>query len=175
VPDRFKTLTSGFTLALLLGAPAAFAQFAPGPNPIGGTSASPVTAAQTITTGTGTVNGFLQVSGSSNSGVAITVKGSSSIINNGTIEQTDSSTTGNGRAIRDNTGNLTLTVTNNAGALIQTNAADAFQMNVAGSTVTLNNYGTINSLNQDSMGNQAIDWNALNSAVGSNTLNNYST
>ena len=51
--------------------------------------------------------GNLQVSGSA---VAITVTGTSSIQNNGMIKQT-----GTGRAIRDNTGGLTLTVTNNAG------------------------------------------------------------
>jgi hypothetical protein len=49
------------------------------------------------------------VSGSS---VAITVTGTSSIQNNGVINQI-----GTGRAIRDNTGGLTLAVTNNAGAL----------------------------------------------------------
>jgi hypothetical protein len=37
--------------------------------------------------------------------------------------------TGTGRAIRDNTGGLTLTVTNNAGALLQAADADAIQMN----------------------------------------------
>ena len=156
---------------LLLGAPAAFAQFSPGPNPITGTN----TNKQTLATGTGTVNGTLSVTGNN---VAITVTGTSSIINNGTIQQTSvltGSNAGNGRAIRDNTGGLTLTVTNNAGALIQTADGDDFQMNKANSTVTLNNYGTINSQNASAGGNQAIDWNALNTTTGSNTLHNFST
>jgi autotransporter-associated beta strand protein len=156
---------------LMLIAQSAFAQFNPGPNPITGT----VTTKQTISSGTGTVNGTLSVTGNN---VAITVTGSSSIVNNGTIQQTTVNTgsnAGNGRAIRDNTGNLTLTVTNAAGALIQTADADDFQMNKAGSTVTLNNFGTINSLNASAGGNQAIDWNALNTTIGANTLNNFST
>lgn len=116
-------------------------------------------------TGTVTSTGSLIMGGST---VEITVTGSSSITNSGTIKQT-----GTGRAIRDNTGALTLSVTNNAGALIQTADADAIQMAKANSNVTLNNYGSIISLNASAGGSQAIDWNAI--ATGSNTLNNYAT
>jgi hypothetical protein len=104
-----KILFATFSLAILalLAAPTSRAQFVPGPNPIAGT----VTAAQTLPSGAGVVSstGDLEVSGSS---VAITVTGTSSIQNNGVINQI-----GTGRAIRDNTGGLTLAVTNNAGAL----------------------------------------------------------
>jgi hypothetical protein len=108
-----KILTFSVISLALLAAPTCRSQFVPGPNPIAGT----VTAAQTLPGGTGVVSstGNLQVSGSS---VAITVTGTSSMQNDGMIKQT-----GTGRAIRDNTGGLTLTVTNNAGALLQ--AGDA--------------------------------------------------
>ena len=129
-------------------------------------------------TGTVTSAGSLTVTGNN---VAITVTGNSTITNSGTIQQATVNTggnAGNGRAIRDNTGGLTLTVNNgsptNSTALIQTADADVIQMKVAGSTVTFNNYGTLNSLNPSGGGNQAIDWNAL-TATGSNTLNNFST
>jgi len=149
--------------ALPFVAQISFGQFTPGPNPITGT----VTAAQTISSGTGTVasNGTLQVSGSS---VAISATGSSSIVNNGTIKQT-----GTGRGIRNNTNNISLTVTNNAGALIQTADADAFQMAQPNSSVTFNNYGSVISVNASAGGSQAVDWAAITTA--SNTLNNYST
>lgn len=142
------------------------------------------TTAQSLGAGqTGTVNsgGTLAVTGNN---VAISVTGNATITNNGTIEQMSvltaaSGNAGKSRAIRDNTGGLTLTVTNgsstNSTALIQTQDADVIQMNVAGSTVTFYNYGTLNSLNSSGGGNQAIDWNALNTTTGSNTLYNYST
>ena len=108
-----KILTFSVVSLALIAAPTGRAQFVPGPNPIAGT----VTAAQPLPSGAGVVSstGDLEVSGSS---VAITVTGTSSIQNDGVIKQT-----GTGRAIRDNTGGLTLTVTNSAGALLQ--AADA--------------------------------------------------
>ena len=107
--------------------------------------------------------GNLQVSGSS---IAITVTGTSSIQNDGMIKQT-----GTGRAIRDNTGGLTLTVTNNAGALLQAADADAIQMNRANSSISFDNYGSVISLNASAGGSQAIDWNAI--TTGSNTLHNF--
>jgi len=55
--------------------------------------------------------------------------------------------TGTGRAIRDNTGGLTLTVTNNAGALFQAADADAIQMNRSNSSISFDNYGSVISLN----------------------------
>jgi hypothetical protein len=160
-----KILLATFSLVTLalLAAPTARAQFVPGPNPIAGT----VTAAQTLHSGAGVVSstGNLQVSGSS---VAITVTGTSSIQNEGVIRQT-----GTGRAIRDNTGGLTLTVTNSAGALLQAADADAIQMNKPNSSISFDNYGSIISLNASAGGSQAIDWNAI--MTGSNTLHNYAT
>ena len=160
-----KILLAPFSLVTLalLAAPTGRAQFVPGPNPIAGT----VTAAQTLASGAGVVSstGNLQVSGSS---VAITVTGTSSIQNDGTIKQT-----GTGRAIRDNTGALTLTVTNSAGALLQAADADAIQMNRPNSNISFDNQGSIISLNASAGGSQAIDWNAI--TTGSNTLHNYPT
>lgn len=140
------------------------------------------TTKQTLATGeTGTVAGVGSLTVTENN-VAITVTGNSTITNSGTIQQATVNTggnAGNGRAIRDNTGGLTLTVNNgsssNSAALIQTADADVIQMKVAGSSVTLNNYGTLYSLNTSGSGNQAVDWNALNTTTGTNTLNNFST
>ena len=160
-----KTLLSTFSLVTLalLAAPTGRAQFVPGPNPIAGT----VTTAQTLHSGAGVVSstGNLQVSGSS---VAITVTGTSSIQNDGMIKRT-----GTGRAIRDNTGGLTVTVTNNAGALLQAADADAIQMNRPNSSISFDNFGSVISLNASAGGSQAIDWNAI--TTGSNTLHNYPT
>ncbi len=158
-----KILTFSLVTLALLAAPAGRAQFVPGPNPIAGT----VTAAQTLPSGAGVVSstGDLEVSGSS---VAITVTGTSSIQNDGVIKQT-----GTGRAIRDNTGGLTLTVTNSAGALLQAADADAIQMNRPNSSISFDNYGSVISLNASAGGAQAIDWNAI--TTGGNTLHNYPT
>jgi hypothetical protein len=158
-----KILLATFSLVTLalLAAQTGRAQFVPGPNPIAGT----VTAAQTLPSGAGVISstGNLQVSGSS---VAITVTGTSSIQNDGMIKQT-----GTGRAIRDNTGGLTLTVTNSAGALLQGADADAIQMNRSNSSISFDNYGSVISLNASAGGSQAIDWNAI--TTGSNTLHNF--
>ena len=112
-------------------------------------------------------NGSLTLGGGS---VAVAVTGSATLTNNGTINQT-----GTGRAIRDNTGGLSLTVNNgsstNSTALMQTADADVIQMNKANSNVTLNNYGTMTSLNASAGGSQAVDFNAI--TTGSNTINNY--
>ena len=158
-----KIWTFSLITLALLAASTGRAQFVPGPNPIAGT----VTAAQTLPSGAGVVSstGNLQVSGSS---VAITVTGTSSIQNDGMIKQT-----GTGRAIRDNTGGLTLTVTNSAGALLQAADADAIQMNRPNSSISFDNQGSVISLNASAGGSQAIDWNAI--TTGSNTLHNYPT
>jgi autotransporter-associated beta strand protein len=160
-----KILLATFSLIILalLAPPAGRAQFVPGPNPIADT----VTAAQTLPSGAGVVSstGDLEVSGSS---VAITVTGTSSIQNDGVINQT-----GTGRAIRDNTGGLTLSVTNGAGALLQAANADAIQMTKPNSSISFDNYGRVISLNASAGGSQAIDWNAI--TTGSNTLHNYPT
>jgi autotransporter-associated beta strand protein len=130
------------------------------------------TTAQTLASGqSGTINlnSSLIVSSTSN---AITVTGNATIVNDGILEQTASGSNA-ARDIRDNTGNLTLTVTNNVGALMQTQDDDVIQMNKASSNVTFNNYGTLNSINQSAGGAQAIDFNAI--TTGTNILNNYST
>lgn len=134
------------------------------------TNGQTVTAAQALGAGqTGTIQagGSLIVGSSSN---AIAVSGNATIVNNGTLEQTATGSNA-ARAIRDNTGGLTLTVTNGAGALMQTADDDVIQMNKANSNVTFNNYGTLNSLNASAGGAQAIDFNAITS--GTNILNNY--
>ena len=156
-----KIWTFSLITLALLGAPTGRAQFVPGPNPIAGT----VTAAQTLPSGAGVIRptGNLQVSGSS---VAITVTGSSSIRNDGMIKQT-----GTGRAIRDNTGGLTLAVTNNVHALLQAADADSIQMNRTNSSISFDNHGRVISLNASAGGSQAIDWNAI--TTGSNTLHNF--
>ncbi|HVU24366.1 MAG TPA: hypothetical protein VHE13_09605 [Opitutus sp.] len=152
------------------------AVFAPAQTTISTATASAVTLSNTTP-----ANNTLSVSAagsivlpSGSSAVAVTFTKSGSISNLGTIEQD-----GTGRAIRDNTGNLALTVTNGSGtnstASLQTADADVVQMNKPGSAITLYNYGSINSLNASAGGNQAIDWNALNTTTGSNTLYNYST
>ncbi|PXW25368.1 autotransporter domain-containing protein [Paraburkholderia caballeronis] len=127
------------------------------------------TNAQTLGDGgsSGVVNagGTLNVSDDS---VAITVTGDATITNSGTIEQT-----GTGRAIRDNTGGLTLTVTNNAGATIESTDDDVIQMNKKDSNVTFYNSGTLISNNVSAGGAQAIDFNAI--TKGSNVLYNYAT
>lgn len=126
------------------------------------------TSAQTLASGqTGTVTstGSLTVSGST---VAVTVTGNSTLTNSGQIKQT-----GTGRVIRDNTGGLTLTVTNNNGALMQAADADVIQMNKADSNITFYNYGSLISINASAAGNQAIDFGAI--TTGTNSLYNYST
>jgi hypothetical protein len=129
------------------------------------------TTAQTLGSGsgqTGTVTsaGTLTVSGST---MAVTISGSdATLTNSGTITQT-----GTGRVIRDNTGVTGLIVTNNFGALLQSADADVFQMNKSPASVTLNNYGTMTSLNASAGGAQAVDFDAIQS--GSNAINNYST
>src|SRR5262249_52060000 len=150
-----------FSIALLGGARSATATSFT----ISGSS----TTAQTLNaseTGTITASGSLTVSGST---VAVTIAGSNATLtNSGTLKQT-----GNGRAIRDNVGGSNLSVTNNAGALMQTADADVIQMNKTPASVTLNNYGTMTSLNASKGGAQAVDFAAIQS--GSNTINNYST
>ena len=181
-----KILLATFSLVILalLAAPTGRAQFVPGPNPITGTVTDQ---SRTINSGTGTIDpgGILSVTGDH---VAIRVTGSSTINNNGTIQQTENNLTGDdvgdSRGIRDNTGGLTLIINNgdatHSTALIQTASADCIQMKkpesiqTPDSNVTLNNYGTINSQNSPPADkNQAIDWNEL--TTGGNRLNNFST
>ena len=129
------------------------------------------TAAKTLGTTagqTGTVasTGSLSVSGST---VAVTISGNSATLtNSGSIVQT-----GTGRVVRDNAGVTGLIVTNNAGALMQAADADVIQMNKSPASVTLNNYGTMTSLNTSAGGSQVVDFTAI--ASGSNIINNYAT
>ena len=127
-----------------------------------------LTAGQTLAAGqAGSVaaGGTLQVGGSTN---AVTITGSSTFTNSGTVAQT-----GTGRAIRDNSGGLTLTVTNNAGASMSAADGDVIQMNKANSNVTFYNSGLLSSANASEGGSQAIDFNAI--TTGQNTLYNYAT
>jgi hypothetical protein len=138
--------------ALTVGAPA-FAQFAPGPNPITDT-----VGAQTLSAGTGIVDSSGKISVTSGSTVALTLTGTSNLVNNGTIQ-----TTGTGRAIDSNSGVANLNVTNNG--LISSVSSDAFRVNT-NSIVSLTNSGTIQVTN----GGQAIDWAAITNQ--SNVLTN---
>lgn len=139
-------------LGTLAFAAPTFAQFTPG-----GPTISTTVAAQALSAGTGTVSstGIISTAGST---VALAFSGTSTLVNNGTIQQT-----GTGRAI-DSTSVSNLTVTNNG--LISAVSTDAFRVNTAGTSVSLTNSGTI----RVTSGGQAIDWAAI--TTGSNTLNN---
>lgn len=129
------------------------------------------TAAQTLAsgeTGSVTASGALTVGSDK---VAVTVTGNNAVLNNlGTIKQT-----GTGRVIRDNTGVTSLVINNgsagNASALMQAADADVIQMNKANASVTLNNYGSMLSLNASAGGAQAVDFSTITS--GANVVNNY--
>jgi hypothetical protein len=126
--------------------------------------------AQTLGNGeTGTVGaGATLLTGRST--VTVTITGDNATVNNlGTILQAD-----NGRAIRA-TGAVTGLVVNNgsatnATAIIRTADADVIQLNAPGSSATLNNYGSLVSLNASAGGAQAVDFNAV---TGANTINNF--
>ncbi len=131
------------------------------------------TSAQSLTIGqTGTVSAgaSLSVSGSV---VAVTFIGNgASVTNLGSMLQT-----GNGRVLRDNSGVTGLTVTNgsisNSAGLMRSADADVFQMNVAGGSVTLNNYAQMVSLNASKGGSQVVDFTAI--TAGANTVNNFAS
>jgi hypothetical protein len=59
----------------------------------------------------------------------------------------------------------------NSTALMQTADGDVIQMNKSAASVTLNNYGSMISLNASAGGSQAVDFNAILS--GANTVNNF--
>jgi Passenger-associated-transport-repeat len=164
-----RPATRGLSLAaiaLLLATPAFAANF-----DITTASTTPQTLG-TASGQTGTVEaaGSLTVSGST---VAVTVSGNTATLTNlNTIKQT-----GTGRVIRDNTGVTGLIINNgsstNSTALMQAADADVIQMNKSPASVTLNNYGTMLSLNASAGGSQAVDFNAILS--GTNIVNNFST
>lgn len=136
---------------LALSTPA-LSQFSPAGPTVTGT-----VGAQTLSSGTGTIQagGAIRIS---TNGVALSMTGTSTLVNHGAIE-----TTGTGRAIDSNTGTANLAVTNTG--LIRSVATDAFRVNT-NSAVSLTNSGTIEVIN----GGQAIDWAAVTSA--SNSLTN---
>jgi len=138
-------------VALTLAVPA-YAQFAPAGPTISGT-----VGAQTLSANTGTINSGGAISITTN-GVALSMTGASTLVNNGTIQ-----TTGTGRAIDSNSGIASLNIINTG--LISSVSSDAFRVNT-NSSVSLTNSGTIRVTN----GGQAIDWAAITSA--SNTLIN---
>ncbi|WP_321901430.1 autotransporter domain-containing protein [Paraburkholderia tropica] len=118
--------------------------------------------------GTVTVNAgvTLNVSDGSN---AIAVKGTGTITNNGTIEETGTVAAGtDGRAIRDKSDPLTLTIVNNG--TISAADDDAIQMQYSDNSVKLSNYGKIISYNASEGGAQAIDFNAI--TTGTNSVYN---
>jgi len=124
-------------------------------------------------TGTVTSSGILQVS----SDPVITLQGGATIANSGTIQSTNA---GAGRAIRQNTaGNFSISLTNNAGALITSNG-DTFQINknTGTGTVIATNAGTIQSVGLAGAFNtngQALDFDADTTTTGTITINNLST
>lgn len=153
-----KNFTALAIASLFLTANLAVAQFNPGPNPIpNGTT----TGAQTLPGGTGTVDSGGKISTSGGT-VALTQTGTSTLVNNGTIEQT-----GSARAINSATAGSNLTVTNTG--LISSVSDDAFRV-TSNSAVSLINSGTIR---ETVGGGQAIDWGGVTSA--SNSLTNQSS
>jgi autotransporter-associated beta strand protein len=134
------------------------------------------TTSQTLSSGTGSVtaSGSLNVT---NGNVAVTVTGNNTVLDNqGAIIQSGTGSTNGGRAIRDNTGVTGFVINNgsstNSAALIQAADGDVVQMNKAKSSVTLNNHGSMISLNASAGGSQAVDFSAM---TGANVVNNYST
>jgi len=117
-------------------------------------------------TGIVTSSGSLTLGGST---IPISVTGSSTITNSGQILQT-----GSARGIAVASGTLSLGITNNAGAVIQTADGDVLRITpTSTSGATLDNYGTLTSLNASAGGSQAVDWSNITS--GSNVMTNYST
>jgi len=114
------------------------------------------------------------VSPSSNPAVSVTGGAtSSSIINSGTIQSTGTGA----RAIRFVTSTTAnVTITNNAGALIQSQS-DALQsnINIATGAVRIDNSGTIQAIGTGSNNGQAIDFNNIAAGTATVVLNNYAT
>ncbi|TFW27387.1 FxDxF family PEP-CTERM protein [Duganella callida] len=159
--------SSAIQFLLLAALPIGAATAADFPGTITGASTKPQTLAAGQS-GTVAASGSLIVSGKDN---AVTVSGNNVTLNNqGTIKQT-----GTGRVIRDNTGVQTLVINNglslsDRGALMQSADGDVFQAAQANASVTLNNYGSMISLNASAGGAQAVD---LNAVTGANTVNNW--
>lgn len=130
------------------------------------------TTAQTLGSASGETGsilpgGSLVLGGST---VAVNITGNNAVLDNqGTMLQT-----GSGRVIRDNKGVSGLVVNNgsaaHAGAIMRSADGDVIQMNVPAASVTLNNYGTMQSLNASAGGAQAVDFSAM---TGANVVNNH--
>lgn len=126
------------------------------------------TDARTLTdreTGRIEAGGALSLSGSDGD-TAITVSGDTRIDNAGTL-----SSAGDGRLVRDDkSGDVSLRLVNEAGALMESNDADVIQLH-EGDTVRFDNYGTVRSANVSEGGAQAIDFNNVSNAA--NTIDNH--
>lgn len=95
------------------------------------------------------------------------------IDNSGTIESTGTGT----RAIRFNNGTaMTFTLTNRAGATIQSqNDAVQIGQNVSSGTIIVDNYGLIQATGTGGNNGQALDFGAIAAGTASVTINNYAT
>ncbi len=139
------------------------------------TISSPSTTAQTLGSASGQT-GLITATGSltqtASGSVAVSITGNNETLTNlGSIVETG---TGSSRDVRDKSTVTGLIINNgsstDSSALMQTADNDVIQMQEPGSTVTLNNYGVLQSLNASQGGAQAVDFNAV---TGSNTVNNY--
>lgn len=120
-------------------------------------------------TGTVQATGTLSVSGGTNTITLSATSGTTTISNSGSILQT-----GNGRTIRNNTsGTPAFSITNTSTGLIQSANGDTLRADIAGSSWTVNNSGTIKSLNPALAGSQAIDFDAV--TAGTVSITNTST
>jgi hypothetical protein len=176
IPGSFPRSTGRGLRAGLLAAVAAIAVSPAFATPFTVSTVPPdanATSAKTLAngeTGTVTSSGILQVS----SDPVITLQGGATITNSGTIQSTNAA---NGRAIRQNTaGNFSISLTNNAGALITSNG-DTFQINknTGTGTVTVTNAGTIRSVGTGANNGQALDFDADTTTTGSITITNQAT
>lgn len=139
------------------------------------TISTSTTSAQAVTAGNNLiVTPSGSVSPSSNPAVSVTGGAtSSSIANSGTIQSTGTGA----RAIRFVTSTTAnVTITNNAGALIQSQS-DALQsnINIATGAVRIDNSGTIQAIGTGSNNGQAIDFNNIAAGTATVVLNNYAT
>ena len=157
---------------------------------------STVTSTETLNSGnTGTINAGGTLSEKSGTGIQLsgttTASGPGNVItvnNSGKILDYNSSAGGAGRAIRDQSGGSNTVINNNSGGLIQGGQNDVIAINIPSgssaatspSVMTINNAGTIQSLDSgtsgtttpSAKGNQAIN---LTVATGATTVNNEST
>ncbi len=125
----------------------------------------------TFTGGTTVSAGGLSLSGTGSlstagSTVTVALTGSATLNNAGSITQT-----GTARGISNESGTVTLNISNGSGGLIQTASGDSVRVSVSSSNVTLNNTGTITSLNSALAGNQALDFDSVTTGSVSITNN----